>query len=197
MYTVVGHLRSRTFRVLWVLEELAQPYTHQSATPQSAEIRAVNPFGKIPALVDGDTTLTDSVAILTYLADKHGALTHPSGTLERAQQDALTFAILDEMEAPLWSYAKHSFALPEEHRVPAVKDTLKWEFARGTENLLKRTGDGPYLTGDTFTITDIIATHLGTWATKAKFPISDAYQSYLDQTRTRAAYRRTDAIDAG
>jgi len=196
MYTVLGHLRSRTFRVVWALEELDQPYDLQQATPQSPEIRAVNPFGKIPALIDGDTTLTDSAAILTYLSDKYGALTHPAGTLERARQDALTFAILDEMEAPVWSYAKHSFAMPEEHRVPAVKDSLKWEFSRGTNALTQRLGEGPYLMGDTFTIADIIATHVGNWATKAGFPITDDYTTYLNHTRARPAYQRADARDA-
>lgn len=196
MYTVVGHLRSRTFRLVWALEELGQPYELQSATPQSTEIRAVNPFGKIPALIDEDTTLTDSVAILTYLSDKHGALTHPAGTLDRARQDAVTFAILDELDAPVWSYAKHSFAMPEKRRVPAVKDSLKWEFSRGAANLISRLGDGPHLMGETFTIPDILATHIGNWATKAGFPIDGAYAAYLDRMRTRQAYLRADARDA-
>ena len=59
-------------RVLWALEELGLEYIHHSAAPRSEQVRALNPLGKIPILVDGDAVLTDSTAILTYLADKHG-----------------------------------------------------------------------------------------------------------------------------
>ena len=84
MYTVIGGTKSRAFRVMWMLEELGQPYTLNPAAPRSEEARKYNPSGKIPALVDGDEVLTDSLAIMTYLADKHGALTAPAGTPERA-----------------------------------------------------------------------------------------------------------------
>ena len=72
MYKVYGTLNTRTLRVLWTLEELGQPYELIECKPQSDVIRAVNPTGKVPALQDGDDTITDSVAIMTYLADKHG-----------------------------------------------------------------------------------------------------------------------------
>ena len=99
MYTLYGTTRSRAFRVMWTLEELGQPYEMVAAAPRSPEILAVNPSGKVPALdVDG-TILTDSVAIMSYLADKHGGLTHPAGTLERAQQDALLHRLNDEFDS--------------------------------------------------------------------------------------------------
>lgn len=94
-YTVYGAVRSRAFRVLWLLEELGLDYSHVPAGPQSEEIRKISPLGKIPVLVEGDAVLRDSTAILTYLADKHGGFTHPAGTIARAQQDAWTFRILD------------------------------------------------------------------------------------------------------
>ena len=52
MYTVYGNVKSRTFRVLWMLEELGVPYTHVPAPPQSDEIRAVSALGKVPVLPD-------------------------------------------------------------------------------------------------------------------------------------------------
>ena len=72
MYTVIGHPQSRALRVIWALEELGQPYELVKAMPRSEEILKYNPLGKIPALIDGEDVLTDSVAIMTYLADKHG-----------------------------------------------------------------------------------------------------------------------------
>ena len=79
MYTVIGGTKSRAFRVMWMLEELSQPYALNPAAPRSEEARKYNPSGKIPAIVDGDEVLTDSLAIMTYLADKHGA-SERSGT---------------------------------------------------------------------------------------------------------------------
>ena len=99
MYTVIGGTKTRAFRVMWMLEELGQPYDLNPAAPRSDEARKYNPSGKIPALVDGDEVLTDSVAVMTYLADKHGALTAPAGTPARARQDAMTFWLIDEFDA--------------------------------------------------------------------------------------------------
>jgi glutathione S-transferase len=114
MYTVIGKPMTRAFRVIWTLEELGQPYDLNTAAPHSPDIVAVNPSGKVPALVEDGEVITDSTAIITYLADKHGALTAPAGTMARAKQDAVTHQILDEIDAVLWTAARHSFALPEE-----------------------------------------------------------------------------------
>ena len=191
MYEVYGVVASRAFRVLWMLEELGQDYVLHKTSARSDEIFALNPLGKIPAMKDGDTVLTDSTAIITYLADKHGACTHPAGTLKRAAQDAVTMAIIDDFDAVLWAAAKHSFVLPEEYRMPAVKDTLKWEFARASSQMGERLGDKPFLTGDQFTIPDIILTHCLGWAITAKFGVLDANLSaYLDRNKARAAYKR-------
>ncbi|MCF6329895.1 MAG: glutathione S-transferase, partial [Henriciella sp.] len=99
MYKVVGKAQTRTFRVLWMLEEIGQPYESIILASRSPEVVAMNPSGKVPVLLDGDATLLDSTAIITYLADKHGQLTYPAGTIERAHQDALTHAALDELDA--------------------------------------------------------------------------------------------------
>ena len=83
MYTLIGGTKTRTFRVRWLLEELEQPYTHHPAGPRSEAVTTHYPAGKIPVLLDDDTALTDSTAILTYLSDKHGAFTHTPGSIER------------------------------------------------------------------------------------------------------------------
>jgi len=195
MYTVIGPLRSRTFRVLWLLEELGQPYDHHPAAPRSDEVLAHNSLGKVPVLLDGTEALTDSSPILTYLADRHGALTHAAGTLARARQDALTHFLLDEFDALLWTAARHKFILPAERRVPEVRDSLRWEYRRSLERLAERVGDGPFLMGATMTVPDIIATHCGNWAASAGFPAPPAQVSdYYDRLRARPAYRRTQRI---
>ncbi len=195
MYTVLGGIRSRAFRVLWMLEELGQPYEHISTPPRSEDVRKYNTSGKIPVLLDNGAALTDSTAILHYLADKHGALTFPSGSIERARQDGITHFVLDEFDALLWTASRHSFILPEEQRVPAIKDSLKWEFETSLARLAERLGDSPFLTGDTMTVPDIIATHCCGWATVAKFPMrNDVVNAYVERMRARPAYQRTSAL---
>ena len=128
MYTVIGTPKTRGFRVIWMLEELGERYDIDACGPHSEAISGVNPSGKVPALKDGDDIVIDSVAICQYLADKHGKFTAPAGTVERAKQDSFTHFALDEVDAILWTNARHSFVLPQEKRVEAVKDTCKWEF---------------------------------------------------------------------
>jgi glutathione S-transferase len=193
-YTVIGTRSSRAFRVLWMLEELGLDFEHIAAPPQSEGVTAFNPAGKVPVLIDSGTPITDSTAILTYLADKHGRFTHPAGTLERARQDSLTQFLLDEFDAALWMAARHSFVLPEEMRMAGIKDSLKWEFERSQRVLMDRFSEGPFLMGREMTVPDIILTHCGNWALAAKFPITQHRLSeYLEMMRARPAFKRAMA----
>src|SRR5689334_2706159 len=65
-------------RISWALEELALPYAYEQLDAKKQEQRsaamlAVNPHGKVPALVDGDLRLFESGAILLYLGSRYGA----------------------------------------------------------------------------------------------------------------------------
>jgi len=191
MYTVIGSPKSRAFRVMWMLEELGQDYAHIPAGPRSDEVTAHNPSGKIPVLLDGEAAITDSVAIITYLADKHGALSEAAGTVARARQDGWTNLVLDEVDALLWTAARHGFILPEEQRVAAIKPSLKWEFARNLDRIAERLGDQPYLMGDQMSVPDILLSHCLGWAQVAKFdPPNARLQRYHNDTRTRPAFTR-------
>ncbi|WP_371229378.1 glutathione S-transferase family protein [Roseovarius sp. 2305UL8-3] len=194
MYEVIGKRATRALRVLWMLEEIGQPYQHIPAAPRSDEAVAVNPSGKVPVLRVDDAIITDSTAILTYLGDRHGALSHPAGTVERAHQDALTQQILDDIESLLWAAARHSFIMPEEHRVPALKPTLKWEYQRNLARLSDQLV-GPFLMGDAMTIPDILLTHCLRWAAGAKFPEPDAkLADYLNRMEGRPAFQTAVAL---
>lgn len=193
MYEILGSPSSRAFRVMWLLEELGLPYTMTKASPRSPEVTALNPSGKIPVFKDGDDVITDSTAIMTYIADKRGALTYPSGTIERAQQDAFTHCVLDEIDAVLWTASRHTFVLPEDKRVPEVKVSLKWEYKRNLDRIMDQI-EGPYLMGDMFTIPDIILAHCGGWAMSAKFPSeNENFRAYLKRCRSRDAFRKLTA----
>ena len=67
---------ARSFRALWTLEEMGLPY-HLHLLPFPPRVRApeylkVNPLGAIPALIDGETFMTESAAIVEYLATRYG-----------------------------------------------------------------------------------------------------------------------------
>lgn len=192
MYTLVGSPMTRALRVIWCLEELGQDYELLAASPRSAEITEHNPAGKVPALlVDGEVIL-DSAAIIQYLADKHGALTFKPGTLARARQDSWTHFALDELDSILWQASKHHFVLPEEKRIAAVKDVCKFEFDRSIKTLEQRLGDNKYVTGDTFTVPDIITLHCLNWAEMGlKWPLPNGpVKDYATRTRQRPAYKK-------
>ena len=194
MYTVVGSRTNRTFRVLWALEELGVEYDHKPFAVRSPEALEHSPTGKLPALICEGEVITDSAAIITFLADRHGGLTFPAGSGRRAQQDALLHRVNDESDAVLWTAARHSFSLPEAERVPAVKDSLKLEFTRSLDRLMEQI-DGPYLMGDTMTIPDIILAHCGGWAYNAKFPLeNEAFKTYTNRLRERDAFKRAAAL---
>ena len=192
MYKVIGTVKSRAFRVMWMLEELGHPYEAIAASPRSDEARQYNPLGKIPALVDDDEVMTDSVAIMTYLADKHGGLTAPAGTPARARQDAMTLWLIDELDAALWVNAKHTFALPEKLRVPGLAPTLHKEFSRNADTfagMLEAAG-GKFIMGDQITLPDLLAVHCFGWAFGAQFPaLPDALKAYSKRLRARPQFR--------
>lgn len=195
MYTLIGKASTRASRVLWMLEELGLEYDWVKVMPHSPEARAANPSGRLPALeVDGEI-ITDSAAILQFLADRHGEFTFPVGTIERAKQDSILHYLVDEIDGTLWTATRHKFLLPEDKRVPDIAPSLKWEFGRATKVLGQRLGDGPYLMGDTMTIVDIIAVHCLGWAFGAKFPIEDErLLAYSKRIRERPAYVRMSEL---
>ena len=75
MITVYGE--GRGFRVVWLLEEMGLPYRVRqvdllSGIENDTEFLAINPAGFIPAIVDGDTVMVESIAIMEYLLARHG-----------------------------------------------------------------------------------------------------------------------------
>lgn len=191
MYTVIGFPRTRTMRVMWMLEELEQTYELVPAMPQSEEIKSYNVMGKVPALIDDNETLVDSVAICQYLADKHGALTFPSGTIERARQDSFTQFAIEQFESPMWTAAKNTFILPEDIRMPEIKSVCRAEFDVAIDYLGKRLAARQFVMGDTFTVPDLILGHCCQWARAAKFSIPEGpITEYFERVLSRPAYAK-------
>lgn len=193
MYTLIGSPKTRAFRVLWALEELELEYDINAVPPHSEDILAVNPSGKLPALLVDGEAIIDSVAIIQFLADKHGGLTHPAGTIKRAHQDSFTQLIADELDGCCWTMAKHSFVLPEELRQKdAVSPALLWDMNRNIKALEARLGDSEWLTGDTFTIPDMLLAHCSNWMKMCGFDAPTGKTADLiERVKDRPAYVRS------
>jgi glutathione S-transferase len=192
MYTLIGTLKTRAFRVAWMLNELGQPFAHDPMPPRDPKLAAINPSLKVPVLKDGDDYIIDSVAICQYLADKHAMLTFPAGTIERAQQDSFTQFAVDDVELSLWVAAKHSFALPEELRVPDVKRACKFDFHRAMKSLSARLGNRAYVMGDQFTVPDLMLGYLANWAKNTGWEIpAGNVADYIARIHARPAFIKT------
>lgn len=79
MLKLYGGARSRAAIVQWYLEELGVPYEFvmldmQAGAHRQPDYLAINPMGKVPAIVDGDFKLSESGAILVYLGQKYGKM---------------------------------------------------------------------------------------------------------------------------
>src|ERR1041384_4302169 len=98
---------TRDLRVLWALEEMELPYQivgmdHPNHDLDSPSYRALNPFGQIPVIDDDGVVVTESGAILLYLARKTGKLL-PHDLAGEAQVLRWSMAALNSIELPLLS----------------------------------------------------------------------------------------------
>jgi glutathione S-transferase len=197
MITLYGFPNSRSLRVAWTLEELGLEYAYRHVDlargeGQSEAFLARHPDGKVPVLEDGELMLFESAAICRYLAERYGepGALMPAAIEERARVDQWLFFIIGELEQPLWTQAKHKFALPGEQRVPAVLPTAAWEFQRALA-AVGRCFDGEgWLVGDRFTLADLLLAHTLTWAVKFKMRLPPALAAYRERVLARPALAR-------
>lgn len=194
MLKVFGRVKSRAFRVVWLLEELEIPYDLTEIAPRSEEAKKVYKNGKIPFVLDDDVLISDSVAILTYLSDKHKSFTEEAGSIERAKQDSITFRILDEFEALIWVAAKHSYVFSDEKKVPDIINVLKWEFANNQEKFITEFPLRKNVCGEKFLIPDILLGHCLVWAESMNFSICEELMEYSNRLKERPAYQKAYAL---
>ena len=108
MLRLYGTPQTRTFRPLWMLEELGLPYElvktdFANGDTRTAEFLRINPNGHVPALVDGELALFESMAINLYLAEKYGQGTlWPESAADRARAVQWSFWVMSECEQPLF-----------------------------------------------------------------------------------------------
>lgn len=142
----------------------------------------------MPVIKDGELTLFESAPICRYLAEQYGDGTLlPSDPAARAQVDQWLSFIVTEIEQPLWSQAKHKFALPEDKRVTAVLPTCAWEFQRALSALERRYNGQENLVGNTFTLADLFLAHTLSWAISMKHRLPELLMAYRERHIRRPA----------
>ncbi|MDD9896096.1 MAG: glutathione S-transferase family protein [Gammaproteobacteria bacterium] len=197
-----GMQQSRSFRCLWALEETGLEYEYvpvklrtEETDPDSAQhpnYLAVNVQGKVPTLIDGDLNLTESVAILHYIARKapDSRLIPDADIQTLAKHDELVSFVLAELEQPLWSKGKHMFALPEAQRIPQMFETAKFEFAKAVRTLDHLLPDNEFAVANHFSMVDILLAQTFNWAIRFEFDVPQQYQDLRNRHYDRPAAKR-------
>jgi glutathione S-transferase len=152
--------RTRSLRVLWMCEEMGLPYEIvpvEFGKPKPAEFLAANPAGTFPAVVDGEVVVTESVAILQYLADHYGPTPLGVRAAEPGHPDYLQFLVLGEagLGAPLNAVIGTRFFGPEDQKDNWTVGMVIEGFLRRLKLVERQLETRRYLAADRFTAADI------------------------------------------
>ena len=203
MMKLYGFGGTRWLRALWALRELDAefefvPINLLAGEHRRADFLRLNPAGKIPVLVDGDVTLTESAAIVMYLAEKYrdrGLL--PADLGERAQVYRWAMFAVTELEQPLWRITRHTRLYPEDKRLPDDVALASQEFVAMATILDRHMEGRAFIVGDRLTIADCVTAHLIDWANEQRlidsFPQLRAYLERM-YARPKAPQRIAEAF---
>lgn len=180
MLKLYGGARSRASIVQWYLEELGVPYEFVMLDMMAGEHRqpeflAINPMGKVPAIVDGDLQLWESGAILLYLTEKYGSA--PLTLEQRA-------------EFAQWVLFANATLGPGIF----VEANREKEMPRLFGPLNDRLANQAFLMGDTFTVADAAVSSILAYMPlmlKIDFAGYPALQAYVKRITERPAFQKT------
>jgi glutathione S-transferase len=211
----VHHLeRSRSQRVLWMLEELGVAYElkEYKRNPRTMlappELREVHPLGKSPVVVDDGRTLAESGAILDYLADKYGGgkLKPVLGTPERLRYDYWLHYAEGSAMTPLllkliFERVKSQTPWPIRPIGKAIANTVLQTFVHPQLKLHfdwveSELGKSEWFAGDELTAADVQMSYpLEAQASRAGGTARPNIARWLEKVRARPAYKR--ALERG
>ena len=191
--TLYTHPWSRARVARWMLEETGLPYTtevlHYGTTMKAPAYRAINPMGKVPALKQGDTVVTENAAILLYLADlvPEKKLAPPVGTPERGPYYRW-MAFMAPLEALLTAKGAGQLAKPEQAGYGTEADVLAT-----LEGALQ---GRDYLAGGHFTATDLfVAASIGFYLQFKMLEPRPEFVRFTELHARRPAAQRARALD--
>jgi glutathione S-transferase len=194
---------TRSIRVRWTLQELGIPFESVTVNMLAGEHKGpaflkVNPAGKLPVLVDGNLTLTESIAIVLYLGEKYidkGLM--PGDLGQRAEFYKWLMFAATELEQPLWRISRNTAVYPENKRVPADIANAREDFAQMAPVLEEHLKSRQFLVGNEVTIADFIMAYTLDWANEVQlldgFPNLKNYMTKM-YARPHAAPRIADWV---
>lgn len=193
---------SRSTRVLWLLEELGLEYEIETLpfdpkALRSADYLAVNPFGKVPVLIDNAVTMFESVAIIQYLLEHYA-----DGRLEpdRSGPEYGTFLqwlIFGEatLMGPVSVIIENTRLLPEAERRADLAAQAHRTFDFYAKELDKLFQQQTYLIDDVFTAADIVVgytLHVAESCKALPAPLK-SLREYYQRLAARPAFHRATA----
>ncbi|SNZ19455.1 glutathione S-transferase family protein [Cohaesibacter gelatinilyticus] len=186
------HPMSRGITTNWMLKELDVPCEQviidfDAGENEEAGFRRLNPMGKVPVLVDGETVVTELPAICAYLADKYpekGLAPEAGSPLRGPYYRALFFA--GSTVEPAFTLAAAGF----EHPKPS---TAGWgDMARVMDSIEAMTPENGWILGDQFSAADVVYGGLLDFSMTFKlFEPSPKVAAYIGRLRERPAYIET------
>lgn len=179
----------------WMLEEVGAPYEavilDYAGGMKTADYRAINPMGKVPAIVHGGKVVTECAAICAYLADAFPAAGLAPATDDRADYYRWLFFAAGPVEAAVTNKAM-GFVLPEGRERSAGYGSLD-----DTLDTLETAVTGrSWICGGTFTAADVYVGAQIDWGLSfGTIPSRPAFEAYAARLRERPAYKRQKEID--
>ena len=200
MIKVYGIPRSRTARVLWMLEELGVPYENVKVSfigdVQKPEFVKLNPNRHIPVLQDGDVTLFESLAINLYLARKYDKGLWPKTVEDEGRAYQWSIWAMTELEEPVLTVLLNRMFLPEAQRDAKKADDAAERFKKPLGVLEGALAGREFLVGDAFTVADLNVASVLSWAPLAGLDLSGAksVQGWLGRCTARPAFGRVQNL---
>ena len=196
---------TRSIRVRWTLQEMGVPFEAITVNMfanenRSPEFLKINPAGKLPALVDGDVVLTESVAIALYLAEKYSDKNlMPKDLAERAQVYRWLLFTTTELEQPLWRIARHTNLYPKDKRLPAEVELARSDFVPMAQVLEDHMRGRKFVATENVTVADFVLAYTLDWAKLVNllgdFPVLEAYMEAM-YARPNAPMRIKQAFES-
>jgi len=192
--------RSRSTRVIWMLEEMGLPYEVEPGSimqPSAAFLKA-NPTRTLPVLVDGDTVITESIAILQYLGTKYGPTPLVPDPQDPGYADYLQFLVLGEasLAAGLTPLVRAMFMAPDDQKQNWTLKNNAESFIRQLQLVDARLAKSPYLAGENFTAADISVGYALAFGAFLGLDAgySPAIKEYQQRITSREAFQRSAAV---